>query len=42
MSDLANVLAAADQEFNRSLERLFDLVRIPSISTDPAYAGECD
>ena len=42
MSDLANVLATADREFGRSLERLFDLVRVPSISTDPAYAGECE
>ncbi|MBI3673804.1 MAG: M20/M25/M40 family metallo-hydrolase [Rhizobiales bacterium] len=42
MFDLAPVLAAADQAFDASLERLFGLLRIPSISTDPAHAGDCD
>ncbi len=41
MTDLATVLAAADGEFDHSLERLFRLIRIPSISTDPAHAGDC-
>jgi acetylornithine deacetylase/succinyl-diaminopimelate desuccinylase-like protein len=41
MTDLAPVLAAADQDFDQSLERLFDLCRIPSISTDPAHAVDC-
>ena len=42
MTDLTAVLAAADGAFDKSLERLFSLVRIPSISTDPAHAGDCD
>ncbi len=41
MSDLAAVLDRADQNLPQSLERLFELVRVKSISTDPAYAGEC-
>ncbi|MFC3704951.1 M20/M25/M40 family metallo-hydrolase [Devosia honganensis] len=36
-----NVLAQVDSGLERSLERLFELLRIKSISTDPAYAGEC-
>jgi acetylornithine deacetylase/succinyl-diaminopimelate desuccinylase-like protein len=39
---LDDVLAFADQTLDASLERLFALIRIPSISTDPAYAGACD
>ena len=35
------VLAFADAELERSLARLFELIRIPSISTDPAYAEDC-
>ena len=42
MTDLAAVLDAATREFDQSLERLYTLVRIPSISTDPAHAGDCD
>lgn len=42
MTDLAPILAAADKDFKASLDRLFALVRIPSISTDPAYAGDCE
>ncbi len=41
MTDLNAVLASADKDFDKSLERLFDLVRIPSISTDPAHAADC-
>jgi acetylornithine deacetylase/succinyl-diaminopimelate desuccinylase-like protein len=35
------VLARIDADLDASLERLFALVRIPSISTDPAYAADC-
>ena len=41
MSALAPVLARLDANLDKSLERLFDLVRIKSISTDPAYKAEC-
>ena len=40
-SVLDPVLAKIDASLPDSLERLFAFVRIPSISTDPAYAGEC-
>jgi acetylornithine deacetylase/succinyl-diaminopimelate desuccinylase-like protein len=42
MTQLAAVLDAAARDFDNSLERLFRLVRIPSISTDPAHAGDCE
>jgi acetylornithine deacetylase/succinyl-diaminopimelate desuccinylase-like protein len=35
------VLAHADAQMEGSLERLFALLRMPSISTDPAYAKDC-
>jgi acetylornithine deacetylase/succinyl-diaminopimelate desuccinylase-like protein len=35
------VLAAIDRNLDRSLERLFALLRIPSVSTDPAFAADC-
>ncbi len=41
MSDIAPVLARVDENLSSSLEKLFALLRIKSISTDPAYAGEC-
>ncbi|HVI28130.1 dipeptidase [Hansschlegelia sp.] len=41
MSDLDRALAAADDSLDKSLERLFALLRIPSISTDPAYRNGC-
>ena len=40
-SDLNAVLAHIDADLDNSLERLFALLRIKSISTDPAYAGDC-
>lgn len=40
MTDLDTVLAAADAALPASLERLQRLVAIPSISTDPAFAGK--
>ena len=38
---LADVLAYVDAHIDESLERLFRLIEIESISTDPAYAGRC-
>ena len=35
------VLQSVDSGLEQSLERLFALLRIKSISTDPAYAAEC-
>ena len=36
------VLTRIDDDLPRALDRLLDLLRIPSISTDPAYKGDCD
>jgi len=36
------VLARIDADLDTSLDRLMGLLRIPSISTDPAYAEHCD
>ena len=41
MSELKRVLAAADAGMSESLERLFALLRIPSLSADPAYDKDC-
>lgn len=41
MSDLERVLARIDADLDRSLERLFEFLRIKSISTDPAYKDDC-
>ncbi|WP_375460173.1 M20/M25/M40 family metallo-hydrolase [uncultured Enterovirga sp.] len=35
------VLGDIDTDIDNSVERLFDWLRIPSISTDPAFAGDC-
>lgn len=40
MLPLDPVLAHADHAFDRSVERLLDFLRIPSVSTDPAYSDE--
>jgi acetylornithine deacetylase/succinyl-diaminopimelate desuccinylase-like protein len=40
-NDLPAVLAHVDRELDASLDRLFALLRIQSISTDPAYAAQC-
>ena len=34
------VLQQVDRSFEESVGRLCDLLRIPSISTDPAYKGD--
>ena len=41
MSDLASVLSTLDDRLDDSLARLFELLRIRSISTDPAYRDDC-
>ena len=41
MADLDAVLSQADSNLDNSLNRLCDLVRIKSISTDPDYADHC-
>ncbi|MFC6487678.1 dipeptidase [Nitratireductor sp. GCM10026969] len=41
MNDIAPVLERLDGALDDSLERLFGLLAIPSISTDPAYAQAC-
>ncbi len=41
MTNLNAILDHADDQLNASLDRLFELLRIPSISTDPQYKTEC-
>ena len=41
MNSLDAVLDRIDHNLDRSLERLFGWLRIPSISTDPAYSQHC-
>ena len=41
MSAISSVLDRLDRDFDNSLDRLFDLLRIKSISTDPAFAADC-
>src|SRR5436309_8614112 len=40
-AQLQSVLDHIDKEFDNSLERLFALLRIKSISADPAFAKDC-
>jgi acetylornithine deacetylase/succinyl-diaminopimelate desuccinylase-like protein len=40
MSALDAVLARVDSDLDEAIERLFEVLRIKSISTDPAFAGE--
>ena len=40
-AQLDAVLAHVDAGLDQSLDRLFHLLRIKSISTDPAFASEC-
>ena len=41
MTQLDAVLARIDQDLDQSLDRLFALLRIQSVSTDPAYKDQC-
>lgn len=41
MASLDAVLAKIDSNLDQALARLFALIAIPSISTDPAYATDC-
>ena len=41
MAALDAVLTRIDANLNSALQRLFALIAIPSISTDPAYAQDC-
>jgi acetylornithine deacetylase/succinyl-diaminopimelate desuccinylase-like protein len=41
MSQLDTVLSRIDADLDAALERLFELLRIKSISTDPAFAADC-
>ncbi|MFS8048316.1 dipeptidase [Rhizobium sp. BR 314] len=41
MTDISPVLDRADQNLPSSLDKLFELLRIKSISTDPDYKTEC-
>jgi acetylornithine deacetylase/succinyl-diaminopimelate desuccinylase-like protein len=42
MASLDTVLAKIDQNLDSAVARLIEFVAIPSISTDPAYAGDCE
>jgi acetylornithine deacetylase/succinyl-diaminopimelate desuccinylase-like protein len=42
MAMLDAVLATIDKNIDASTQKLFDLLRIPSVSTDPAYTKECE
>ena len=41
MSTIDAVLARIDKDIDQSVERLFALLRIASVSTDPAYKEQC-
>src|SRR5437764_12049669 len=41
-AELQPVLDRIDADFDNSLERLFALLRIKSISADPAFAPDCE
>ncbi|OAN76373.1 hypothetical protein A8B78_02495 [Jannaschia sp. EhC01] len=41
MADLQAVLDYADAHLDDSLDRLFEFIRIPSVSTVPAHSGDC-
>jgi acetylornithine deacetylase/succinyl-diaminopimelate desuccinylase-like protein len=41
MTAIEAALARVDEGFKASLDRLFEFLRVPSISTDPAYKADC-
>jgi acetylornithine deacetylase/succinyl-diaminopimelate desuccinylase-like protein len=41
MTSLDAVLERIDRDLDQSIGRLFDFLRIPSVSTDPAYKDHC-
>lgn len=41
MNDLSDILDHVDEKLDDRLARLFELIRIPSVSTDPNYAPAC-
>lgn len=41
MAKINAVLDRIDADLDKSIDRWFDLLRVPSISTDPAYAQDC-
>ena len=41
MQHSASVLAEIDQQFPESIERVFELLRFPSVGTDPAHHADC-
>jgi acetylornithine deacetylase/succinyl-diaminopimelate desuccinylase-like protein len=41
MTQIDSILHAIDANQQAALARLFELLSIPSVSTDPAYKGEC-
>lgn len=42
MKSLDDVLQGIDGALNESVARLFELLRFPSVGTDPAFHGACD
>lgn len=42
MASLDTVLTRIDQNMDAAVQRLFDFVAIPSVSTDPTFKTECD
>src|SRR5262245_66364123 len=41
MKSLDDVLQGIDDALDESVARLFELLRFPSVGTDPAYRGAC-
>lgn len=41
MADIEKIVSRVDENLDGALDRLFDLLRIESISTDPAYDAQC-